>query len=183
MVASPALSTELFVMKKFDLLSKSEIRNIAIWNERIMWKCSWVYFLMNANYSIIYIGKSKDIKKRIKEHKERHNIYFTYFSYVEYYGNDRDLLDREWLYIRKYLDDWLENIRIDLMWIFIERWKWNKKLKTICNISTRKAREYTKWIPSFDLFWKKVVLRTHLKELLQELEKNDLAFVYDPDFI
>lgn len=45
---------------------------------------SGVYFLFDQHGKAIYVGESKDVYRRIRNHKNNPKIRFNYFSYLQY---------------------------------------------------------------------------------------------------
>ena len=77
-------------------------------------KTYYVYFLINKNNTMIYIGVTNDLIKRIIEHKEEKGSKFTLkynvnkLAYFETFTNIQDAISRE-----KQLKNWHRD------------WKWN----------------------------------------------------------
>ena len=84
----------------------------------------YIYFLTNKNNSVIYIGVTNDIKRRILEHKSGINDSFTKrynvdkLIYLEEYSDPDQAIKRE-----KQLKGWKRDKKIALINQFNPEWK------------------------------------------------------------
>lgn len=165
------------------LLSKKEISEIRLWNPQNLedW-IKWIYFLLDSSLNITYIWQSKNIKRRIIEHLKSSHMVFTYFSYIEIYWTKRDLADREWLYILKYWDQWVQNKKLDIAALFIRSIIWVRKASKILVCSCLKTRKVLLDVPQYMLWSNKYYLRTHLKNKIEELQTEWLCVAYGYEF-
>ena len=52
-----------------------------------------VYKLINAEGVIVYVGLSKDVMKRIEQHKKEGKIIFDAFTFIECEESERELIE------------------------------------------------------------------------------------------
>ena len=178
-----ALSCKVFNMKKMHLLSEWELKDIAVYPRFDIWKVQWIYFLLWPDKELIYIWKSKDIKKRITNHLNNFNIYFTYYSYLEIHWDNSELSDREWMYIMKYYFYNIENKNWEVDWVFIEKKKLLRKIKSILMCTASRARNIINWFFSFNFCWKEYCLKNEVKKFFQQYGNDAYTFWYDLEFV
>ena len=89
-----------------------------------MEKKAYIYILTNSNNSVLYIGVTSNLPKRIAEHKnhtykgfsDKYNC--TKLVYFEDFSNIKDAIKRE-----KQLKNWHRDWKIDLINKFNSTWK------------------------------------------------------------
>jgi putative endonuclease len=77
---------------------------------------AYVYILSNKNRTVLYIGVTNDLERRVAEHKagidsgftKKYNV--TELLYYEIHRNIKDAIDRE-----KQLKEWKRSWKIDLI--------------------------------------------------------------------
>jgi putative endonuclease len=84
----------------------------------------FIYILTNKNKTVLYIGVTNDLKRRVYEHKTKLNKGFTSrynvdsLIYIETFTNIKEAITRE-----KRLKEWKREWKENLINQFIPEWK------------------------------------------------------------
>jgi putative endonuclease len=83
----------------------------------------WVYIVTNTNHSVLYIGMTNDLARRVSEHRSGEIVGFTSIYhcrrllYYEHYGHVQDAIARE-----TQLKKWSRSKKVGLIATMNPRW-------------------------------------------------------------